>query len=51
MHEIRKTEHWCDIGTSVLHPLNVEEVGRFLDVVDVDGVTSPSSHDRLFLDN
>jgi|TARA_B110000116_G_C16495266_1_gene428789 hypothetical protein len=51
MREIRKTERWGDINPGVLHRLNADEVGRLLDVVDVDGVKSHSSCDRLFLDN
>ena len=42
---------WGDINTGVLHPLNEDEVGRVLDVVDVYGMKSLSSRDRLFLDN
>jgi hypothetical protein len=44
-------QRWGDINTGVLHPLNADEVGRLLEVVDVDGVKSLSSRDRLFLDN
>ena len=44
-------ERWGDIDLTGLHPLNRDEVERLLDVVDVDGVTSLSPRDRLFLDN
>jgi hypothetical protein len=44
-------QRWGDINTRSLHPLNADEVARLLDVVDVDGVTSLSGRDRLFLDN
>jgi len=44
-------ERWGDIDLGVLHPLNRDEVERLLVTVDVDGVTSLSNRDRLFLDN
>ena len=40
-------ERWGDIKTGVLYPLSADEIGRLL---DVDGVKSLSSRDRIFLD-
>ncbi len=44
-------ERWGGITLGKLHPLNQDEVTRLLSVVDVDGITSLSPRDRLFLDN
>jgi len=44
-------ERWGGIDVRVLHPLNSDEVGRLLEVMDSDGINALSSKDRLFLDN
>jgi hypothetical protein len=51
VRNLEDRERWGEINLGVLHPLNQEEVGRLLVVVDADGIRALSGKDRLFLDN
>lgn len=44
-------ERWGRIDLQALHPLNSEEVGRLLELIDAEGIDRLSAEDRRFLDN
>lgn len=51
VREREDRERWGRIDLTRLHPLNRDEVRRLLSVVDLDGVASLTSKERVFLDN